>query len=91
MDPQEHRIHFYNHDRENEHELPDPRFLRLHAAICRVAHLSGAAQHMDKMEREDEETKVLASDGSSADHLSARLAELQLLSLVPGSLPGIGP
>jgi hypothetical protein len=83
----ERRVHFCNHDREHEHELPDPRFLRLHAAICRVAHLSGAAQRMGEMEREREETRVLKRDGSSAESLSNRLAELELVSTATTRFP----
>jgi hypothetical protein len=29
--------------------LPNPDYLRIHAACCRVAHLSGAGEYMDKI------------------------------------------
>src|SRR6266508_5398314 len=45
--------------------FPDPRYLKLHAAACRVAHLSGAAEYMEQHERVEELMKVLARDGSS--------------------------
>lgn len=54
-------------------ELPDPRYLRLHAAVCRVAHMSGATEYLDSFDREVEVTKVLADDGTSADLLASRI------------------
>ena len=56
-----------------ELELPNPRYLKLHAAICRVAHMSGIAQYMDKYDRDLEELYVLAPDGSSAELFAAAL------------------
>ena len=55
--------------------LPDPRYLRvrLHATVCRVAHLSGVAGYLDAYDCEQEERKVLAHDGSSAEYLLSRL------------------
>ena len=53
--------------------LPNPKLLALHAACARVAHMSGAAEAFDELERDVEETKVLAFDRSSArllDHLT---------------------
>jgi len=53
-------------------EYPDPRLLSLHAVCARVAHMSGAAEAFDKMDRDLEDVRVLALDGSSAyliDHL----------------------
>ena len=63
-------------------ELPDPQLLSLHAACARVAHMSGAAEAFDKLEREVEDIEVLASDGSSA-HLLNHL----LVPLTP--IPGV--
>ncbi|KAJ6460399.1 hypothetical protein C8R47DRAFT_1027785 [Mycena vitilis] len=31
---------------------PSPRYLALHAACCRIAHLSGAADHLERVERD---------------------------------------
>lgn len=47
-------------------DLPDPRYLKMHAACCRVAHMSGAAGYLnDIMDDLDEgRTKVLSEDGS---------------------------
>ena len=53
-------------------EYPDPMLLGLHAACARVAHMSGAAEAFNEVERDLEDTRVLALDGSSAhllDHL----------------------
>ncbi|KAF8189406.1 hypothetical protein BJ912DRAFT_966801, partial [Pholiota molesta] len=44
------------------------------AAVCRVAHLCGAAGYLDREERESERRGVLARDGSSAALLASRLA-----------------
>jgi len=53
--------------------LPNPEYLGLHAAVCRVAHLSGAAGYLDLEDQEVERLGVLARDGSSADFLTSRL------------------
>jgi hypothetical protein len=60
--------------------LPSPDLIALHAACARVAHMSGAAEYLDRLERDVEETTVLANDGSSAHLLHG------LLSLVPAHL-----
>ncbi|KAA1472924.1 hypothetical protein DENSPDRAFT_839317 [Dentipellis sp. KUC8613] len=55
--------------------LPDPRYLKLHAACARIAHMSGAAQCIDQILHEEEVTKVLAFDGGSSellDHILMR-------------------
>ncbi|KAJ6612653.1 hypothetical protein B0H10DRAFT_2051359 [Mycena sp. CBHHK59/15] len=36
-------------------QLPRADLLAVHAAACRVAHLSGAAEHLEKQYEEDEE------------------------------------
>ena len=56
--------------------LPDPELIALHAACARVAHISGATEYLDILER-DAEMTVLASDGSSAYLLRG------LLGLIP--------
>lgn len=50
--------------------LPNPDYLEIHAACCRVAHLSGAGEYMDKVLEDLEDTHVLSQDGSSARILS---------------------
>jgi len=51
---------------------PHPQMLALHAICARVAHMSGAAEFLDKLKLDAEETSVLAFDGSSA-HLLCNL------------------
>ena len=50
-------------------QLPSPKYLRVHAACCKIAHMSGAAEYLDMVYGEMEELKVLAHDGTSADVL----------------------
>ncbi|KAF8258606.1 hypothetical protein EI94DRAFT_1754177 [Lactarius quietus] len=64
-------------------EYPDPRLLSLHAVCARVAHMSGAADAFYEVERDLEDTMVLASDGSSAHLLDHLLSPL-------GVIPGVG-
>ncbi|OCH88615.1 hypothetical protein OBBRIDRAFT_795086 [Obba rivulosa] len=45
---------------------PDRKLLALHASCAQVFHLSGAAEYVEKVLRDIEETKVLASNGGSA-------------------------
>ena len=49
--------------------LPNPRYLEVHAACCKVAHMSGAAEYLEMMVRDIENIGVLAEDGGSADVL----------------------
>jgi hypothetical protein len=53
----------------NNYPLPDPRYLAIHAACARVAHLSGAAEYIEMVFRDMEDIKVLASNGGSGDVL----------------------
>ena len=65
--------------RDHAELLPDPRLLDLHAVCARVAHMSGAAEAFDQLERDVEGTRVLAIDGSSAplvDHFLIPLATI---------------
>jgi len=50
---------------EDEFPLPDPRYLALHAACARVAHLSGAGEYNAMILRDIEAIGVLSKDGSS--------------------------
>lgn len=56
--------------------LPDPRFLDLHAACCKVAQMSGAAEYVDRLVRDLEEMQVLGEDGGSADVLVYAMSRL---------------
>jgi len=53
--------------------LPNPAYLKIHAACCRVAHLSGAGEYMEKISEDMEDMQVLSKDGSSAYLLSYAL------------------
>ncbi|OJT02926.1 hypothetical protein TRAPUB_6510 [Trametes pubescens] len=53
--------------------LPSARYLEVHAACCRVAHMSGAAEYLDLIYRGMEELEVLANNGASADVLTFAL------------------
>ncbi|KAI0360265.1 hypothetical protein OH77DRAFT_1418134 [Trametes cingulata] len=50
--------------------LPNPEYLRLHAMCCRVLHLSGAAEYIDKMECASEDHGALVEDGSMQERLA---------------------
>ncbi|KAI0661851.1 hypothetical protein C8Q70DRAFT_1052152 [Cubamyces menziesii] len=65
------RVQFVSH--HPELPLPSPRYLEVHAACCRIAHMSGAADYLDLIYRHMEELKVLANNGASADVLSFAL------------------
>ena len=56
--------------------LPDRRYLEIHAACCKVAHMSGAADYLDKVVRDMEMIGVLAEDGGSADVLAQAISRL---------------
>ena len=70
----------YNQNQEL-FDLPNPQLLNLHAVCARVAHMSGAAEAFDELERDAEEICVLAFDGSSAPLLDHRLTPL---AAIPG-------
>ncbi|TFK53841.1 hypothetical protein OE88DRAFT_1656216 [Heliocybe sulcata] len=57
--------------------LPSAELLALHAVCAKVAHLSGAAEYLDELDRDLEMSNVLASDGGSSEvlyHAITRLA-----------------
>ena len=59
--------------------LPNPKHLRIHAACCRVAHMSGAADYFDEVLHDMEDVGVLTGDGSSADLLELLLYRATLV------------
>ncbi|KAI0666036.1 hypothetical protein C8Q78DRAFT_985193 [Trametes maxima] len=65
------RVQFVSH--HPELPLPSPRYLEVHAACCRIAHMSGAAEYLDLIYRHMEELQVLANNGASADVLTFAL------------------
>ncbi|KXN81296.1 hypothetical protein AN958_05212 [Leucoagaricus sp. SymC.cos] len=60
--------------------LPNPEYLRLHVAVCWVAHFSSAAGYLDLEDWEVERLGVLACDGSSADLLASCLRCVVLMA-----------
>ncbi|TFY66796.1 hypothetical protein EVG20_g4297 [Dentipellis fragilis] len=56
--------------------LPSPKYLAIHAACCRLAHMSGAAEYAEKIYREEKTLDVLAADGKSAPVLYFLLQHL---------------
>ncbi|TFK69181.1 hypothetical protein BDN72DRAFT_959738 [Pluteus cervinus] len=50
--------------------LPSAELLVLHATCAKVAYMSGAGERLDELDREIDDTGVLASDGTSSEVLS---------------------
>jgi hypothetical protein len=46
--------------------VPSPDYLVLHAACAKIAHMSGPAEHIDRIQRYEDLIRVLANDVSSA-------------------------
>ncbi|KAF4568099.1 hypothetical protein EYR36_010107 [Pleurotus pulmonarius] len=53
--------------------LPSPELLALHAACAKVANLSGAAEYLDKVDRDIEENGVLKENGDSSELLDVAI------------------
>ena len=62
--------------------VPKREYLELHATCAKVAHLSGAAEYVDRILEDTEDVRVLSSDGGSAEIL-----EHALLSASPRAVP----
>ncbi|KAG9018580.1 hypothetical protein FRB90_011302 [Tulasnella sp. 427] len=58
--------------------LPNPHYLKIHAACAKVAVRSGVGEYLEAVLEEEEERPVLRSDGGSADVLSFLLARAAL-------------
>jgi len=59
-------VRFIDHrNQEDTQDLPNPKYLALHAAIAGIIHMSAAAEHIDNILREMGDIHVLASDGST--------------------------
>jgi len=53
--------------------VPAHELLALHATCCKVANLSGASEHIEKMYRDAEDIGVMSQDGTSGDVLNYAL------------------
>ena len=58
---------------------PNPQLLTFHATCAWVAHASGVADFLDKLEWAVEEKMVLAPDGSSTDLLTDLISPLAIV------------
>ncbi|KAE9392431.1 hypothetical protein BT96DRAFT_887996 [Gymnopus androsaceus JB14] len=56
--------------------LPNPEYLHIHASVCKIAHMSGAAGYIDYIFRKMEDIGVLSEDGTSADVIEGALSFL---------------
>ncbi|KAF8965403.1 hypothetical protein BDZ97DRAFT_1998394, partial [Flammula alnicola] len=57
--------------------VPSPTYLAIHATCAKVAHLSGAAECIDKLYRDMDDGKTLDPNGASAGTLEHAIFELQ--------------
>ena len=55
---------------------PDPKIIALHAACARIAHMSGAAEHLRELYRDTEHISVM-TESNAADELCRALKALQ--------------
>ncbi|KAI6125336.1 hypothetical protein EDD16DRAFT_1690905 [Pisolithus croceorrhizus] len=63
-----------------EYPLPNRTYLAIHATCAKVAHLSGAAEHIEEVLERMEDTRVLAEDGGSSEVLyTAILSSMHVL------------
>ena len=42
--------------------LPDPRYLAFHAAVAKIVHMAGMAEHLENILRDRENIRVLSDD-----------------------------
>ena len=65
--------------------LPNPTYLRIHAACCKIACLSGIADYLEDSDSRLDEIRRLAWNGSDADVLYYAL--LRSTSYAPSQSP----
>lgn len=58
---------------------PDPRLLALHAACAQIAHMSGAAEHLEEFYRDTDPIAVM-TEPNAAQELTRVLTSLQVVS-----------
>jgi len=64
--PEIHRIEKVTLEDTSDRPAPSSRYLALHAACCRVAHMSGAGQYLDEIYRDFDDVAVQARYVSSS-------------------------
>ena len=62
-------------------EPPSPQLLALHAACAQIAHMSGAAEHLEETFRDTEPISVMTAAPNSANELAHALKKVQLQHL----------
>jgi hypothetical protein len=61
------QVTFVDHrDQQDTTLLPNPKLLRLHAAVAGIMHMCGAAEYIETYLRDLQDTRVLATDGGSS-------------------------
>jgi hypothetical protein len=65
--------------------LPSPKLLALHATCSKVARMSGAAEYLDKFDRDMDDLDVLAPDGTSSAVLNHAIWEKMGTSINVGA------
>ena len=70
--------------------LPSKKYLSIHATCCKVAAMSGAAEYLDEVIRDQETIGVLSTDGSSADVISNAIFQAYHTQLEEPLLPETG-
>lgn len=61
--PQDRMVRMVSH--KLEYPLPDPSLLRVHAAIAKFLHINGMGERIDKIMRDRENIRCLATDSST--------------------------
>lgn len=56
--------------------LPSPTYLSIHAACCKLAHMSGAADHMEKMENDSDSFSPAVPSDEFAAYLAVKLYDI---------------
>jgi hypothetical protein len=63
----------------DKYPLPNPRYLAFHAAVAKVVHMAGMAEHLDEILQKTEDIQVL-SDESGVEYLDGLLHLVQRLA-----------
>ena len=61
-----------------KYPVPSRKYLEIHAACAKVAHLSGAGECIDRHLEDEEDRQTLDPDGGSADLLDHAIMRLEI-------------